>query len=131
MSCAPQLRAEQEQLNAQVADLVKREGTMKPEDTKVIVQVAPPGPPGPEGDRGPTGDKGLKGVTGLQGVVGKQGPRGPKGPTGAIGPKGVQVNYIYMHFGLHRIHMYIYIDLCVCMRYIYIYNIYKACGIYI
>ena len=61
-----QLRSQQAQLDAQVEDLVKREGKMKPEDTKVIVQVAPPGPPGPEGDRGPTGDKGIKGVTGLQ-----------------------------------------------------------------
>jgi hypothetical protein len=85
-----QLRSEQEQLNAQVAELVKREGTMQPEDTKVIVQVAPPGPPGPVGDRGPTGDKGIKGVTGLQGVLGKQGPRGPIGPTGDPGPEGLQ-----------------------------------------
>jgi hypothetical protein len=131
VSCTLQLRAEQEQLNAQVADLVKREGKMKPEDTKVIVQVAPPGPPGPEGDRGPTGDKGLKGVTGLQGVVGKQGPRGPKGPTGAIGPKGVQVNYIYIHSYVHIFRcvyvcgMYIYIRLAVYIyRYIYVYYTY-------
>lgn len=84
------LRSEQEQLNAQISDLVKREDKMKPEDTKVIVQVAPPGPPGPVGNRGPTGDKGIKGVTGLQGVLGKQGARGPKGPTGDAGPKGLQ-----------------------------------------
>ena len=64
------LRSEQEQMDAQIADLVKREGKMKPEDTKVIVQVAPPGPPGPVGPRGATGDKGMKGVTGLQGVLG-------------------------------------------------------------
>jgi len=67
-----QLRGEQQTLNAQVSSLVKMEGKMQPEDTKVIVQVAPPGPPGPLGDRGPLGDKGIKGVVGLQGVLGKQ-----------------------------------------------------------
>ena len=36
-----QLRSEQEQLNAQISDLVKREDKMKPEDTKVIVQGLP------------------------------------------------------------------------------------------
>lgn len=51
------LRAEQESLNAQIESLTKREGKMKPEDTKVIVQVAPPGPPGPPGPQGPQGDK--------------------------------------------------------------------------
>ena len=64
---------------------------MKPEDTKVIVQVAPPGPPGPLGVVGVEGIKGLKGVQGLVGPLGRQGPRGEQGDLGPPGPTGVQV----------------------------------------
>lgn len=51
------VRAEQESLSSQLAALVKRADKIQPEDTKVIVQVAPPGPPGPLGIQGVVGDK--------------------------------------------------------------------------
>ncbi len=51
------LRSEQEALTAQIDSLTQREAKMEPEDTKVIVQVAPPGPPGPPGPQGPIGDQ--------------------------------------------------------------------------
>jgi hypothetical protein len=88
---AVQLRSEQEGLDGQITSLVAREGNMKPEDTKVIVQVAPPGPPGPLGVVGVEGVKGLKGVQGLVGPLGRQGPRGEQGDVGPPGPTGVQV----------------------------------------
>jgi hypothetical protein len=81
----------QENLDGQITSLVAREEKMKPEDTKVIVQVAPPGPPGPVGPLGKEGVKGLKGIDGLTGPLGRQGPRGEQGDVGPAGPTGLQV----------------------------------------
>jgi len=51
------MRKEQQGLDEQLASLEKRAGKIEAEDTKVIVQVAPPGPPGPVGVPGVQGDK--------------------------------------------------------------------------
>lgn len=51
------MKKEQEELTQQLDSLAERAGKIQAEDTKVIVQVAPPGPPGPVGAPGVLGDK--------------------------------------------------------------------------